>query len=215
MPEVTVEQLAVMSELLGSGPIVLGEMHDLPHAREAVRQLMRAEFVHYLSLESPIAPPNLAEADGRIKGFGNDVANYFTGIQLYPNSFTLRQLVDKATKRGIPVYFHDVPLARSRLNGVNDGRNLNAYPAYASQFLIGDKMTALPTSDRKAATFYRQRNAYAANYLQTQLGKGVKILRGLVVLAGSDHLVPDRGLNPLSTLQGCLGISNDRAFIVD
>jgi hypothetical protein len=215
MGEVTERTLAVMARYLETGPIVLGEWHDTGYARRAILQLMERGVVKYLSLEAPIGPENMTKSDGQLV----DKDKYFGGLRFMSNNeVSFDYLVGRALSDRIPVYFHDMPLQKSGLNFLANQDNLDAYPAYASVFLpvlpSGVQMTRLPSRDSEAANWYVQRNFYAANYLKAKLGNGVRVLFGLVVLAGSSHVqAAECKKNPSYTIQGCLGISPARAFV--
>jgi hypothetical protein len=213
MPVVSEQTLAELDELLLTGPLVIGENHELPHARGAVLELMRRGSVRFLSLECPIVPPNMMRADGQLDV--NSVDSYFCNWSGMRNEVTVREVVEYAISHRVAVYFHDVPCAKSPLNFATDQNDTSVYPKHARTFLP-TSMNNLPLNNGNAGTIYRQRDEYAAKFLKTQLGNGVNVLRGLVVLAGSFHLMSDATNGFASTLQGCLGIiEKRRAHIVE
>ncbi len=219
MPEVSDDRLAIMARLLKTGPIVIGEDHEKGVARQAIIRLIAQRAVSYLSLESPIGPENMTRSDGQI----HDTKKYFGSVTPFPNSqVAFKDLVQYARNYGIPVYFHDVPVKKSPLNfhGESDPDlkakgTLTTYPNYAKQFLTANsRMADLPISDRAAANLYVHRNFYAANFLKAKLGNGVRVLFGLVILAGAFHVRADKS-GKGRTLQNCLGIDPSRAFICE
>ena len=212
MPLVTPAELAQMQALLASGPILLGESHDLGHARVAIRDLIDLHVVKFLSVETPVGPVGMVKADGQIRP--DKVGTYFGGVATLPNAvMTTRQLVEHAMAANVAVYCHDVPLRKNPLNFLENSEDLTAYPNFARTFLPAT-MLDLPINNGAAANLFIQRNEYSANYLRSQLGNGVKCLFNLVVLGGADHFKADL-CGAARTLQHHLGVGGNRVFIAD
>jgi hypothetical protein len=211
MPAASEDEIAQMTALLQSGPLVIGEDHTLGHARIAIKRLIDARAVAFLSIESPVGPANMAGVDGRIKP--DSIPNYWQGATPMANVHCTSQvLVAHAVDKGVVVYCHDIPLKSSPLNYLNDSANLAAYPNQARQYLPGTHIPDLPQLPGRAARLYRERNVYSANYLKAMLGNGVRVLHKLVILAGADHVdAPKCGA--IGTLQANLGIANTRTFV--
>jgi len=212
MPEVTKERLALLERLLATGPLVIGEDHTQPHARYAIAKLIERGAVKFLSLESPIGPERITRTDGQIV----DVDSYFAGVTSMSNPMPMADLVRYAIDKQIAVYFHDIPTEKNPLNFIaTQGKDMTAYPNYARAFLP-TSIPNLPSREGAAAKLYVQRNEYTANYLQAKLGRGVRVLFGLVILAGASHVRRSDCQGQYErTLQGRLGISPSRAFICE
>ena len=213
MPAATMTQMSLMMKLLPSGPILLGEDHEKPHARVAIRDLIDLKLVDFLSIETPIGPVSMVRSDGQLRP--ESVATYFQGAATMKNEMiSTPELVAYAMANGVAVYCHDVPVAKSPLNYLaTKGLDLTSYPAQASLYLP-PSMRKLPPNNGTAADQFIQRNAYSANYLKAHLGAGVRVLFNLVILAGAFHLDPMKCRQD-RTLQARLGVGDGRTFILD
>jgi hypothetical protein len=218
MPDVSEDTLARMARLLKTGPIVIGEEHDKGAARKAIIRLIARNAVSYVSLESPIGPENMTHSDGQLK----ETSKYLGAVTSMANAeVSFENLVRYAKGHSVKVYFHDVPAKSSPLNyagetdpALKPNGPYTTYPTYAKRYLPNLPNTRmkddLPLA-KAAANLYRHRNHYAANFLREKLGNGVRVLFGLVVLAGSYHVRADKSGD--HTIQACLGIDSSRAFI--
>jgi hypothetical protein len=211
MPAVTGDVLNRMEQLLQSGPIAIGETHTSPHARNAIVNLMDRRAVSHLSIELPVGHPVHSRADGQFDARGNLVARraraqgYFGRVdEMYNAHITLQDLAKYAMGRKIPVYFHDMPHQVSRLRQLNTPAT--DYVAHARQY--GRK---LPRFADGLTNMLAERNQFTKAFLHANLGKGVKVLFGLVILAGDHHLqATESGAG--HTIQELLGIAQDRVF---
>jgi hypothetical protein len=211
-PEMSQEEfLDWLVELLGSGPIIIGETHDQAPARLCVQALIERGAVKYLSLENPIVPQNLSRDDGQL----TDQEAYYKNLKSYANEVTMQQLTAQAQSTGSRVYCHDMPLYTSPLNTAANPDDLTEYRTYATQFLP-NTVAELPRLE--SATWKKHmvaaRNQYACNYLRAKVGNGFRVLHGLVILAGKDHVIAKECNGANTTLQACLGISPERVFII-
>jgi hypothetical protein len=199
MPHVTQAQLQQMRAQLASGPILIGEDHTQPFGREAIIQLMVARAVSFLSIEGPVVPQNIARADGQIEP--GQLAQYCRKFDEMRNPhYSLARIATIAVGRGIPVYFHDMPEKGSQMRQIDP-----TYLTYAGNFGRGFPMRA-----DKLASMLPQRNQFTARFLIHMLGRGVRVLQGLVILAGNDHLLPGQCNGANNTIQGRLGIAQPR-----
>ncbi len=212
MPAATPQQIDAMEVLLKSGPLVIGEDHELAYARSAIQELIARKAVSFLSIETPIGPLGLVRSDGQLRK--EKVSAYFGAISGHHNTITTRDLVDSAIAQTIPVYCHDVPLKTSPLNRLADPEKPGDLDVYRNQAKahLPNSMRNLPMRDSTAAKQFVQRNEYSANYLKTKLGAGVRVLFNLIVLAGADHLDGEKCGGNERTLQARLGVANERAF---
>jgi hypothetical protein len=211
-PHMTAEQfLEMVVQLLESGPIIIGEVHDQEPARQFVKVLIKSGAVKYLSLENPIVPQNMSGDDGQL----TDTEAYYNNLTSYSNEVTMPQLTAKAQKRGGRVYCHDMPLYTSPLNSAANPNDLTEYRTYATGFLP-KTLQELPRQQTKMyqAAIVGARNAYARNYLRNKLGNDVHGLHGLVILAGKDHVIADECSGANKTLQAYLRIGPERVFII-
>jgi hypothetical protein len=212
MPAASDVELEQMCQYLKSGPVLIGENHETPHGRLAVRTLIERQVVRFLSIEAPIGPLGLVRADGQLQTA--KLADYFNAASFMTNpTMSMEQLVRLAAAQQVAVYCHDVPSARSPLNFLGRvGDDMTVNPTYAARFLP-PSMPRLPAA-AQAASKYIQRNEYSANYLKAHLGAGVRVLQNLVLLAGADHLDP--GLcGQGRTLQAHLGVADRRAYLLN
>jgi hypothetical protein len=211
MPAVTGDVLNRMEKLLQGGPIAIGETHTSPHARNAIINLMDRRAVSHLSIELPVGHPVHSRADGQFDARGNLVARkarvqgYFYRVdEMHNPHVTLQDLAKYAMGRRIPVYFHDMPHQVSRLRQLNTPAT--DYLTHARQY--GRR---LPRFADGLTNMLAERNQFTKAFLHANLGKGVKVLFGLVVLAGDHHLQPTE-CGAGHTIQELLGISQDRVF---
>ncbi|MBX3201873.1 MAG: hypothetical protein KF850_19090 [Labilithrix sp.] len=69
---------------------------------------------------------------------------------------------------------------------------------------------ALPRFAEHLTYMLRRRNDFSARFLRRALGRGVRVLQGLVVLAGDHHTLGDQCDGAEGAIQHFLGISEDR-----
>lgn len=71
---------------------------------------------------------------------------------------------------------------------------------------------ALPRQPDNLTYMLRSRNDFAGRFLRRALGRGVRVLQGLVVLAGDHHTLPDQCEGADGTIQHFLGIPENRVY---
>jgi hypothetical protein len=201
MPHITQAQFNQMKAHLASGPILIGEDHTQPYGREAIVQLLVAKAVSFLSIEGPVVPQNMARADGQIQpGLLAQYCNNFD--EMRNPHYTLARIARLAVDRRVPVYFHDMPHQLSRMRQLDP-----TYIAYARNFGGNFPRFADGLGSKLA-----ERNAFTAKFLIAQLGKGVRVLQGLVILAGDHHLLAAQSGGVPNTIQAKLNIPDTRVY---
>jgi hypothetical protein len=209
MPPATDRMLSFMERRLATGPIVIGENHTFLHARAAIRTLIDRHAVNYLSIELPIAPPNRSRADGELdirpRGVNNPAqieADYFSRVtELHNPYISLRLLSTYAAQRHIPVYLHDMPANTSPIHALDPTSR-----EHANQF------SPMPRLERKLVSMVRQRNVFMRQFLHAKIGAGVRVLMGMVILAGDHHTIAQQCGGANFTIQGLLGIPDNRVY---
>lgn len=191
-------------QLLATGPVILGESHDRPEVKDLIRRLLQAGRVRVLSLEGPVAPEFMMQANqGGIQA--NQKPTYNNHADLATGYGPL------ALDATVPVFFHDMPYQFCRLRTVpNPQPGALGYVDYARTFAGSD---AIPRNADRLTNMLPQRNRFLGRYLTAQ---GVQHnLRGLVVLCGSHHVIASECGGRANTIQGVLGLSDDRVFVWD
>lgn len=214
MPPVSDADLSRMQSLLQNGPIVIGETHTAPHARSAIKKLLDREAVKFLSIELPVGHPLHTRDDGQLDarddgGQEARISGYFSRVDEMHNAhISLNALARHAMALRVPVYFHDMPHKYSRLRQLNTPAS--DYVTHAQGF-----GGPLPRLADGLSDMLPQRNRFTKTFLHHNLGQGVRVLFGLVILAGDHHLLGEKCGGAGNTIQGLLGIADDRVFHCD
>jgi hypothetical protein len=221
MPPVTEAILNDAAAKLQRGPILVGEQHTRATARVAIMSLLKARKVSFLSLEAPIGPIAMTKSDGQIRKDQQD--DYFAKVTIMqpeggPSLSAIAELAGSQHPK-VPVYFHDMPYKHIALVST-DGRSGprvegSNYLRMAAGFMAAESadVRKLPTTDGDLVNRLAARNQFTCKYLRKKLGDGVRVLQGLLILAGSDHLRADRcGQH---TIQKILKIADDRVYFWD
>lgn len=191
--------LAQLAKKLEDGPILIGENHLKPFARDAIKKLIKAKKVKKLFLELPNFEKNTLTGDPSDPIISDYLAstNRTKDQELedlllnlmemqeiksrgYENKSRISDLLTAAlADKGIAIYFHDMP---------NESSNIE--PSKVKKYSVQD------------------RNIYSQGIIESHIKGGGK---GVLILAGNDHLDP-KAIGEEYTLQHLLKVKNDRVF---
>lgn len=191
--------LAQLAKKLEDGPILIGENHLKPFAREAIKQLIKAKKVKKLFLELP----NFEKST--LSGEPNDtiISDYLASTNRTKDAFLETNLLGmfegkEKISRGTE--------NKSRISDLLAAALLEKDVAIYLHDVPNEDVSVQFSNSKKHPV--KDRNIYSQGIIESHIKSGGK---GVLILAGNDHLDP-KEVGEEYTLQHLLKISNDRVF---